>query len=248
GVLHSFGVGTDGVHPSQGLVFDAAGNLYGTTLYGGTYAYGTAFELTPAGGGTWTEQVLHNFNSDGTDGNHPHAELILDAVGNLYGTTTNGGNIGYGTAFELTPTAGGTWTEQVLHNFGSGTDGANPYAGLVRDAAGNLFGTTNSGGTNNYGTVFEITPHAAVQFVPLSQPCRAVDTRPAYGGNGPIPGGTFQNFPISGAGSCAAMPSAAAYSMNVSVVPNGYLGYLTVWPAGQPRPLVSTLNSLDGRI
>ncbi len=86
------------------------------------------------------------------------------------------------------------------------------------------------------------------QFVPLAQPCRAVDTRPQYGGGGPVQGGTPQNFPISGAGSCGTMPSAAAYSMNVSVVPNGYLGYLTVWPAGQSRPLVSTLNSLDGRI
>ena len=88
----------------------------------------------------------------------------------------------------------------------------------------------------------------AQQFVPLAQPCRAVDTRSAYGGNGPIQAGTHQEFAISGAGSCATMPSAALYSMNVSVVPNGYLGYLTVWPAGQTRPLVSTLNSLDGRI
>jgi len=304
-VLHSFGSGTDGSSPYTGLVFDAAGNLYGATLYGGTYgAYGTVFELTPAGGGSWTEQVLHNFNNDGTDGNLPHTELILDAAGNLYGTTRAGGTIGGGTAFELTPAAGGTWTEQVLHNFGSGTDGtaprgglifdaagnlygasisgpgvqnagtvfeltpvvggtwteqvlhnfgsgtdgANPYAALVRDAAGNLYGTTNYGGTNNDGTVFEITPPVALQLVPLPSPCRAVDTRPANGGNGPIQGGTFQNFAISGAGTCGVLASAAAYSMNVSVVPNGPLGYLTVWPAGQPQPLASTLNSLDGRI
>ncbi len=86
------------------------------------------------------------------------------------------------------------------------------------------------------------------QFVPLSQPCRAVDTRPANGGTGPIQGGTSQNFTISSAGSCPGLPSAALYSMNVSVVPNGSLSYLTVWPAGQAKPLVSTLNSLDGRI
>jgi hypothetical protein len=91
-------------------------------------------------------------------------------------------------------------------------------------------------------------PLIAQQFVPLAQPCRAVDTRPANGGDGPIQGGTHQEFPISSAGSCATMPSAALYSMNVSVVPNGSLGYLTVWPAGQPRPVASTLNSLDGRI
>ena len=91
-------------------------------------------------------------------------------------------------------------------------------------------------------------PLIAQQFVPLAQPCRAVDTRPAYGGDGPIQAGTHQEFPISSAGSCATMPSAALYSMNVSVVPQGPLGYLTVWPAGYPQPLVSTLNSLDGRI
>ncbi len=97
-------------------------------------------------------------------------------------------------------------------------------------------------------SVIDGTPRTALQFVPLSQPCRAVDTRPERGGGGPIQGGILQNFPISGAGSCATLPSAAAYSMNVSVVPQGPLGYLTVWPAGQPRPLASTLNSLDGRI
>jgi hypothetical protein len=88
----------------------------------------------------------------------------------------------------------------------------------------------------------------AQQFVPLPQPCRAVDTRPQYGGGGPIQGGTFQSFPIRQEGNCHIPTSAAAYSMNVSVVPQGPLGYLTVWPAGQARPLASTLNSLDGRI
>src|ERR1019366_290905 len=104
--------------------------------------------------------------------------------------------------------------------------------------------------TTYNGTVSGIggTPPTALQFVPLAQPCRAVDTRPQYGGSGPIQGGTFQNFTLSGAGSWGMLASAAAYSMNVSVVPQGYLGYLTVWPAGQPQPLVSTLNSLDGRI
>ncbi len=247
-VLWSPGSGTDGVFPQASLIFDAAGNLYGTTPTGGTYNHGTVFELMPAGGGTWTERVAYSFGN-GTDGNFPTAVLIFDRAGNLYGTTYLGGSSGAGTMFELMP-AGGGWTEQVLHNFGSGTDGANPYAGLVLDTVGNLYGTTNTGGTYNFGTVFEIAISlpTALQFVPLSQPCRAVDTRPGNGGGGPIQGGTFQSFPISGAGTCGALPSAAAYSMNVSVVPNGSLSYLTVWPAGQPRPLASTLNSLDGRI
>jgi hypothetical protein len=92
------------------------------------------------------------------------------------------------------------------------------------------------------------TLSTAQQFLPLTEPCRAVDTRPQYGGSGPIPGGTSQSFPIQQEGNCNIPATAAAYSMNVSVVPDGPLGYLTVWPAGQPRPMVSTLNSLDGRI
>jgi DNA-binding beta-propeller fold protein YncE len=125
-------------------------------------------------------------------------------------------------------------------NIGVGND---PY-GLALNSATNRVYVPNY----NDGTVSVIDGTPALQFVPLSQPCRAVDTRPQYGGGGPIPGGTHQDFAISGAGSCGILPSAAAYSMNVSVVPNGYLGYLTVWPTGQPQPLVSTLNSLDGRI
>src|SRR5664280_601677 len=250
-VLHNVNEnGTDGALPRAPLIFDAAGNLYGTTEYGGTYYdsdLGTVFELTPAAGGGWTEKVLHNFGI-GRDGTDPLAGLIFDAAGNLYGTTEYAGNYGGGTVFEWTPAAGGGWTETVLHSFGNGTDGYSPSAGLIFDAAGNLYGTTPHGGTYEGGTVFEVTPVVAQQFVPLSQPCRAVDTRPEHGGGGPIQGNTYQNFPISGAGTCGVLTSAAVYSMNVSVVPNGSLGYLTVWPTGQPQPLVSTLNSLDGRI
>jgi YVTN family beta-propeller protein len=123
--------------------------------------------------------------------------------------------------------------------------GKHPY-GLALNSATNRIYVPNY--YDDTVSVMDGTPLTALQFVPLTQPCRAVDTRPQYGGGGPIQAGTFQNFAISGAGTCGTLPSAAAYSMNVSVVPNGYLGYLTVWPAGQPQPLVSTLNSLDGRI
>ncbi len=97
-------------------------------------------------------------------------------------------------------------------------------------------------------SVIDGTPPTAVQFVPLSQPCRAVDTRPNQGGMGPIQGGTSQNFAISDEGSCATLPNAAVYSTNVTVVPGPTLGYLTIWPAGRPQPVVSTLNSVDGRV
>ena len=158
-VLHSFGGGTDGEEPAAGLIFDPAGNLYGTTSYGGTYDYGVVFEITAGGG--WREQVLHTFGSGG-DGIVPYyGSLVIDAAGNLYGTTLYGGAYGSGgTVFELMP--GGT--ERVLHSFGNGTDGAGPYAGLIMDASGNLYGTTGDGGDLNChygvgcGTVFELVP------------------------------------------------------------------------------------------
>ncbi len=155
-VLYSFGGGTDGANPYASLVFDATGNLYGTTYQGGAYTLGTVFELTPNGGGGWTEKILHSFGN-GTDGADPYASLIFDTVGNLYGTTYQGGVSGLGTVFELTPKRGG-WREKVVHSFGDGTDGANPYASLVFDAAGNLYGTTYLGGVYSYGTAFELTP------------------------------------------------------------------------------------------
>jgi uncharacterized repeat protein (TIGR03803 family) len=112
-VLHSFtNNGTDGIVPDGGVIFDAAGNLYGTTTSGGTYTKGTVFELTPAAGGTWTEKVLYSFNGNGTDGYAPYSGLVFDAAGNLYGTAYYGGTYSRGTVFELTPQAGGVWTEQ----------------------------------------------------------------------------------------------------------------------------------------
>jgi uncharacterized repeat protein (TIGR03803 family) len=159
-VLHSFGSSTDGTSPWAGLIFDKAGNLYGTTRGGGAYVYGTVFELTPKAGGGWTEKLLHSFGSSTDDGAFPEVGLIFDKAGNLYGTTYGGGAYTDGTVFELTPKAGGGWTEKVLHNFGSYRDGAAPTAGLIFDKAGNLYGTTSLGGARNEGTVFELTPKA----------------------------------------------------------------------------------------
>ena len=241
-VLHSFGSGTDGAYPYAGLIFDGAGNLYGTTSGGGT-AHGTLFELTPAGGGTWTEQVLHNFGN-GTDGAEPLASLIFDGAGNLYGTTSYGGSYGGGTVFRFNAQG-----EVLLYSF-SGTDGERPVAELILDGGGNLYGTTSGGGSEGEGTVFEITNTAPTpyQFVTVA-PCRLVDTRPDHGGSGPIQGGTFRTFPVPQEGGCNIPASATAYSLNVSVVPIGPLGYLTMWPAGIAlRPVVATRNSLDGRI
>jgi uncharacterized repeat protein (TIGR03803 family) len=158
-ILHTFGTGQDGADPYAGLTFDSAGNLYGTTNSGGVYGnYGTLFELTPNGSGSWTETVLHSFGN-GTDGFGPlYGSLIFDASGNLYGTTTQGGINGGGTVFEFTPNGSGGWTETVLHSFGVLPDGDYPFAGVTFDAVGNLYGTTDLGGSNLDGTVFELSP------------------------------------------------------------------------------------------
>jgi uncharacterized repeat protein (TIGR03803 family) len=154
-LLHTF-TGSDGSFPSAGLIFDNAGNLYGTTQQGGsTLNTGTVFKLTPSNG-VWTETVIYSFKG-GSDGYLPFAGLIFDSVGNLYGTTIGGGANGCGTVFELTP-SNGVWTETVIYNFKGGSDGTVPYAGLIFDSGGNLYGTTSGGGSSGNGTVFELRP------------------------------------------------------------------------------------------
>ena len=155
-VLHNFTNGADGGNPQAGLILDGAGNLYGTTYIGGAYGYGTAFELTPAGGGTWSEKVLYSFGSGLTSAAYPTSGLIFDAAGNLYGTTLQGGPAQGGSVFELSPAGGGTWTERDLHDFGSLSAGIFPYGGVAFDGAGNIYGTTSTGGTGSGGTVFRV--------------------------------------------------------------------------------------------
>jgi len=150
-MLYGFSSGLDGGAPFAGVVRDKAGNLYGT-FNAGTTSFGGVFIVDPAG----TETVLYSFAGPPNDGDGPQAGLVRDAKGNLYGTTMGGGLYGVGTVFELSP-SGGTWTERILHNF-SGSDGAVPVGGLVRDSAGNLYGTTYEGGTYNAGVIFKIAP------------------------------------------------------------------------------------------
>jgi uncharacterized repeat protein (TIGR03803 family) len=169
-VLHSFcsqADCTDGGNPGAGLIFDAQGNLYGTTSAQGANGGGTVFELSPpSGGGTaWTYTVLYSFCAlaNCADGQTPVAELIFDSSGNLYGTTEAGGTSGNGTVFELSPPSGGgsAWAESVLYSFCSQAncaDGSAPKAGLILDAGGDLYGTTQQGGTAGEGTVFKVRP------------------------------------------------------------------------------------------
>jgi uncharacterized repeat protein (TIGR03803 family) len=159
-ILYSFGTNpNDGYQGIGALVFDKAGNLYGTTYYGGGsencgFGCGTVYMLSPGPNG-WTESVLHAFSAG--DGEGPASQLTLDSAGNLYGTTRDGGAHGCGTVFEMSP-SGGIWTESVLHSFSGGTDGDDPvHAGLAIDAAENLYGTTFYGGASGAGQVFELT-------------------------------------------------------------------------------------------
>jgi uncharacterized repeat protein (TIGR03803 family) len=165
-VLYSFGTNpNDGYKPNGGLIFDSAGNLYGTAQFGGSQCNsecGIVFELSPSQDGSWSENILYNFCSQPScsDGQFPQAGLVLDDSGNLYGTTESGGTHAEGTVFELSPPSapGGSWTETVLWSFGSiDDDGGTPFSKLTWDAAGNLYGTTSQS-TVGEGTVIELSP------------------------------------------------------------------------------------------
>lgn len=162
--LYSFEGGSDGFYPynREGLVRDASGNFYGTTSQGGLSGEGTAFEIIPppSGSTVWEKKILHNFADDAADGGQPRNSLILDPHGNLYGTTYYGGAHGHGTVYELSPNPPNqVWLETTLYSFGAtSTDGIFPWCSLVRSATGNLYGTTTVGGLYTEGTVFEVTP------------------------------------------------------------------------------------------
>jgi len=151
-VVHSFGQGTDGAEPAGGVVFDKAGNFYGTTLLGGTNGNGTVFEVSSSG----VESVLYRFTG-GKDAVNPAAGVTLDNKGNLYGTTSFGGANGVGAVYEVSPSGSG-WTESVLYSFQGLNDGQNPVGGVILDKAGNIYGGTFDGGANGGGTVYELSP------------------------------------------------------------------------------------------
>jgi uncharacterized repeat protein (TIGR03803 family) len=270
-VLYSFTGGVDGGEPTGGVIFDAAGNLYGTTSHRGAFGDGTVFELSPpaAAGGAWTESTLHSFQSANGDGANPSGELVWDKGGNLYGVTTFGGadECSCGTVFQLSPPAapGGAWTETVLysfnfevgylgpiggpildangnlygttygfsygpeygvvyrlsrpavegaawayrtlHNFKSGPDGANPNGALVLRGAGILYGTASRAGLYNSGTVFQLVP-------------------PTVAGGDAWTENIIYSFTFAGAGNslgCGAEPPADPPATNDGCGPNGKL-------------------------
>jgi uncharacterized repeat protein (TIGR03803 family) len=146
-VLYSFIDSTDGGDPQSSLIRDTAGDLYGTTEYGGA-GYGTVYELSASG----VETVLYSFKGTGGDGSYPTGPVVRDTAGNFYGTTSAGGTYALGTVYKLSATC----TETILHNFGNGTDGAEPYTGVIRSGT-TLYGNTLAGGSFGVGTVWKLS-------------------------------------------------------------------------------------------
>ncbi|MFZ0322173.1 MAG: choice-of-anchor tandem repeat GloVer-containing protein, partial [Candidatus Sulfotelmatobacter sp.] len=154
-----------GAGPSGALIFDAAGNLYGTTAGGGAEGGGTAFELSPQAGDGWAETVIFDFG--GADGSAPNSSLISDTAGNFYGTTSGGGTEGGGTVFELSPSASGSWTETVLYNFSNQNNSSLAGQALTFDAAGNLYGAIRGGSGNcsdGCGSIFKLGNSGGVRL------------------------------------------------------------------------------------
>ena len=163
-VLHAFTGGQDGHEPVAGVTMDAAGNLYGTTYYGGENNVGVVYKLAHKGSG-WVLTPLYNFQKgQGAGGYAPVAGVTIGRDGNLYGAAVEGGVYSAGTVYKLSPPATACksvlclWTETPLYQFNGGVAGAHPQGTLIFDSAGNLYGTTASGGTSNEGVVFKLTP------------------------------------------------------------------------------------------
>jgi uncharacterized repeat protein (TIGR03803 family) len=232
--IYSFNT-SDGATPDAGLVQGTDGKFYGTTYSGGTNNLGTIFKLTPPPSTTTVVTSTPNPSEEG------QLVTLTATVGpsgpptptGTVSFTSNGVAISGCTAVPLTSQLMAVCTTSTL---AVGTDA------IVAIYSGD---SNYSGSSGTLAQLVNPTP-SPLQFVAVT-PCRLVDTRPPNG-SGPIQGGTSQNFPIPQEGGCNVPASAAAYSLNVSVVPQHTLGYLTIWPAGEGRPVVATLNSLDGRI
>jgi uncharacterized repeat protein (TIGR03803 family) len=251
-ILHRFEGGNDGAAPSGTLVFDSAGNLYGTTVTGGNNlcnqeGCGTVFEMSPGANGTWTETILYRFLGD-VDAQGPGLGVVFDAEGNLYGAAGGGCQFGCnGTIFKLASNHDGTWTESIIYTFEGGTDGGFPSA-LVFDGAGNLYGTTSSGGVTqppcSCGTVFELSlsPNASWEKTILysfhdgldgGSPSGAV----AFDHAGNLFGETYDGgsfaCPQSGCGVVYELsPESVSWKFSVTYIFNGFDGSLGSQPSG----------------
>lgn len=176
-MVHAFAGGSsDGAAPYAGLTLASDGNLYGTTQQGGANAAGTVFKVNPGSG---VETIVYSFAGGTTDGASPYGGVIQAKDGNLYGTTGSGGAHGDGAVFRIAPSTG---AETLVYSFAGGSDGANPYAGLMQATDGNLYGTTVGGGAGNDGTVFRVTPATGAESVVYAFAGGSSDGAAPYGG------------------------------------------------------------------
>lgn len=257
-VLYTFKGGTDGANPFSDLWLDAAGNLYGTTQFGGSLngcsndGCGVAYRLSRTSTG-WHEAVLYAFPGQFGRVQYPE-DLVQDSSGNLYGTTINGGNpaCGCGTVFRLSPSSSGPWTETVLYEFAGGTDGSNPGFGLTLDAAGNLYGVTELGGANGFGSVFELSPGSGGSWTETQLYSFAGGSDAQYPRTGPSfdPSGNLYGSSIFGGGDtfdcipngCGVIyelsPGSGGWSENVVYSFQAALGY---YPNGIIRDAAGNL-------
>src|SRR5215471_46293 len=163
--IHNFQSLQKGANPQSSLIADSAGNLYGTTYFGGTHSSGEVFALIRGSNGTFTQTTIYSFGGQiSNDGANPWAGLTWDAAGNLYGTTGGGGTStacsgGCGTVFKLSPKSGGGWTETVLFSLPGGSGGAFPEAGVTLDSSGNVYTAAQYNGQfTGYGLAFKLAP------------------------------------------------------------------------------------------
>jgi uncharacterized repeat protein (TIGR03803 family) len=206
-VLHNFtGDVPDGAQPASALVIDAAGNLYGVTPTGGAHRAGMVFELSPTIGGGWTYNIIHSFS--GADGALPWSPLLIDSLGNLYGSAEGGGGNEEGTIFELSPTTGGAWTASVIYSSSSA-----PAPLISMDAAGNIYGATGEFGTENVGFVFELTPSGGTWTEQVIYNfCSETHCQGGFGPNGVIPDASGNLYGTTSGGS--AFAAGAAYELS----------------------------------
>lgn len=206
-VLHSFTVSNDGKLPYNPVIANSQGDVFGTTLQGGTYDSGTIYELIPATAGKYTEKVLYSFG-DNDDASVPNGPLTMDSTGALYGAGAMGGAFNEGAIFKLTPPVSGstTWTESILYSFGGGSlsGGITPIGNLVFDSSGNLYGVTNTGGNaSSDGVIYELSPATGswletVLFDFNGTTGRNPEAGLVFGSNGSLYGTTSAGNPMKG--------------------------------------------------
>ena len=239
--LHSFRnvSGSPGANPAAPLIFGHDGYLYSTTQYGGHNNDGSVFKVSTDG-----TSFITLFTFNGYNGANPVSGLALGFDNKLYGTTSYGGEYGYGTLFRINPSM--TINFVLLHSFDY-ANGATPWSGLIQAVNGAFYGTTVSGGASGMGTIFS-TSAVPQQFIPVT-PCRLLDTRTT---NNPLVGGISQDFDLlalAQSNNCTDMSHVYSYALNVTLVPRyGSVGYVTLWPTGSTMPIASTMNAVNGQI